>query len=221
MEENVQIQINEINRKLDLVLEHVNQQRLKTEAVEDLVADVSIIGKEVYNSTVHELELQNVEFDMDEVKILLIKLVKNVGNFRKGMEMLESVSDLMKDLGPIANEVIIDFTKKMHEFDQKGYFEFFGEAFNIMDNIVTHYSREDVRALADNVITILDTIKNLTQPEMLGALNNGVQVFSKIETENIPEYSLWKAMKELRSPEMQKGLGFIITFMKNLAKTDK
>ncbi len=35
--------------------------------------------------------------------------------------------DLMHDLGPVANEVIIDMIRKMHEFEQKGYFEFFTE----------------------------------------------------------------------------------------------
>ena len=49
----------------------------------------------------------------------------------------------------------------------------------IIDNIVTHYGVEDVRMLADNVVTILDTVKNLTQPEMLKSVDNAVKVFRK------------------------------------------
>ena len=40
------------------------------------------------------------------------------------LDTLGSAMDLMRDVGPIANEVIIDATKKLHEFEQKGYFEF-------------------------------------------------------------------------------------------------
>ena len=52
---------------------------------------------------------------------------------------------------------------------------------------------------------------------MLQAMNNAVNVFQKLEVDNIPEYSIWKAMKEMRSPEMKKGIGFMISFLKNLS----
>jgi uncharacterized protein YjgD (DUF1641 family) len=55
---------------------------------------------------------------------------------------------------------------------------------------------------------------------MLGALNNAVSVFKQIETENVEEYSLWKAFNELRTPEGKKGLGFIMTFLKNITKEE-
>ena len=86
-----------------------------------------------------------------------------------------------------------------------------------MDNIITHYSGEDVKLLADNIVTIMDTLKNITQPEMLHAMNNAVNVFQKLEVDDIPEYSIWKAMREMRSPEMKKGIGFMISFLKNLS----
>jgi uncharacterized protein YjgD (DUF1641 family) len=63
----------------------------------------------------------------------------------------------------------------------------------------------------------MDTLKNSTQPEMLQAMNNAVNVFQKLEVDDIPEYSIWKAMKEMRSPEMKKGIGFMISFLKNLS----
>ena len=71
--------------------------------------------------------------------------------------------------------------------------------------------------MADNVVTIMDTLKNITQPEMLQAMNNAVNVFQKLEVDDIPEYSIWKAMKEMRTPEMKKGIGFMISFLKNLS----
>ena len=62
--------------------------------------------------------------DPDELRELGIRVAQNVGNFNFMLDTLGSVMDLMKDVGPIANEVIIDATKKLHEFEQKGYFEF-------------------------------------------------------------------------------------------------
>ena len=216
-ENNVQEQINEINQKLDLLLQYVNEQRLKSETIEDLVADVSIISKDAFSSAVEELDTRGIELNVEDVKLLAFKLIRNVNNFSQVMDMFESITDLLKDVGPIVNEVGIDFTHKLNEFEQKGYFEFFKELANIMDNIISSYQPEEVRALSDNIVTILDTVRNITQPDMLHAINNAVSIFKNLDTENIKEYSLWKAFREMNTPEMKRGIGFMITFLKNLS----
>jgi len=218
MADNTEKQLRELNAKVDTLLEYVNSQRLKSEALEDLVADASIIGKDVYDSTVKALDEHEVVLDPDELRELGIRMAQNVGNFNQLLDTLGSAMDLMKDAGPIANEVIIDTTKKLHELEQKGYFEFLRESGRIIDNIVTHYSVEDVRMLADNVVTILETVRNLTQPEMMKSMDNAVRVFSKLEMDDIPQYSMIGLMREMRKPEMKKALGFFVTFMKNLSK---
>jgi uncharacterized protein YjgD (DUF1641 family) len=211
-------QIAELNQKVDTILEYVNQQRLKSQAMDDLVEDVSIIGKDVYDSTVKALDEHEVVLDPDELRELGIRVAQNVGNFNSILDTMGSVLDLLRDVGPIANEVIIDATKKLNEFEQKGYFEFMREFGNIIDNVVTYYQVEDARMLADNVVAILDTVKNLTQPDMLKSVDNAVRVFSKLEMDDIPSYSVFKVMRELNKPEMKKALGFFVTFMKNLSE---
>lgn len=214
----LQQQINDINRKLDLLLDYMHEQKLKSSAVDDLVSDLSIIGKDVYDTAVVELETRQVQMDPDEIKLLMIKLVKNVPTFIQMIDMLESMMDLVKDATPMVNEVIIDFTKKLHEFEQKGYFEFARETGKVIDKVVTHYSPKDISDLSDNVVTILDTVKNLTQPDMLKAINNALRVFNSMEMDKLPEYSIWRVMKEMNSPEMKKGMAFMVTFLKNLSK---
>jgi len=220
MADNTKQQIAELNQKVDTILEYVNQQRLKSQAVDDLVSDVSIIGKDVYDSTVKALDEHEVVLDPDQLRELGIRVAQNVGNFNTLLNTMGSAMDLMKDVGPIANEVIIDTTKKLHEFEQKGYFEFLREFGAIIDNIVTHYSVEDVRMLADNVVTILDTMKNLTQPEMLKSIDTFVKVFSSMETEEIPEYSIFRVLREINRPEMKKAWGFLHTFLMNMSKVN-
>ena len=218
MADNTSKQIAELNQKVDMILEYVNQQRLKSHAIDDLVADASIIGKDVYDSTVKALDDHEVVLEPDELRELGIRMAQNVGNFNTMLDTLGSTMDLMRDVGPIANEVIIDATKKLNEFEQKGYFDFMREFGHIVDNVVTYYNVEDMRMLADNVVAIMDTVKNLTQPEMLKSVDNAVKVFANLEMDNIPEYSIFKVMREMNKPEMKKALGFFITFMKNMSK---
>lgn len=216
-EKSMQVQITELNQKVDILLEYVNEQRLKTNQLEDLVSDLSIIGKDVYDTSVEELNNRMVKIDTEQVKNIGLRLLSNIDNIDKALELFESLSDLAKDVMPIVNEVIIDTTKKMDELDARGYFYFFKELGLIFDNVITHFSREEVHHLAENVVTILETVKTLTQPEMMNAVNNAVKVFGNLNTTDVPEYSVWKLMREINQPEMKKTIGFMVTYMKSLS----
>ena len=214
----MQEQINEINRKLDLVLDEVIAQRETRQSIEDLTADLTIVGKDAFSSVVTELDNAGVELDGEAVKMLMLKFVRNIDTINEMFEMLESANDFLKDVSPILHQMGLDGIKMMNEMEQKGYIDFFREGMNIMDNIVTHFSTDDVKLLADNIVTIMETVKELTQPDMLKAINSGVVVYKSIDVEDIPEYSLFKAMREMNSKEMRRGLGFMITFLKNIAR---
>jgi len=217
----IQSQIDALDKKLDLILGYVHQQKLNSNMVEDLVGDLSIIGKDAYDSTVEELDKRQVEIEPSEITDLAISFLRNIGNIKKVMDMLEMAMDLGKEVGPIANEAIIDFTKEMNTFEQKGYFAFFKEIGPIMDNIVAGFSPKDLRELADSIVSILSIIKEMTQPEVLGTMQNAIKAFNSMETETVPSYSIWRVMKEMNSPEMKKALGYGITFMKNVSKDVK
>ncbi|MFO8236281.1 MAG: hypothetical protein R6U04_12855 [Bacteroidales bacterium] len=214
--QNIQTQIDDINRKLDLVLEHVNQQRLKREMIDDLVADTSIITKDAWDSTVKELDNQGIELDIDDIKQLIFKFLKNIKNFTEVIAMFESINDLMKDASPIVNEVGVDMIHKLHEFEEKGYFEFLKEAGNITDKLITHISPEDLRKIADNIPYIADTLKKLSNTDMLKTMNNAADVYQQMDGEKVEEYSLWKTMRTMNSKEMKKTMGFLMTFIKKL-----
>jgi len=218
-EKNIQNQINELNSKVDLILEEVVAQRNARIERVDLIEDISLVGKDMFASSVTALDKAGIELDGEALTALLLKLVRNIGTFNQMMDTLESVNDLVKDAGPIINQMGLDAIQKFAEFEQKGYLDFMKELMSITDNIVKHFSVEDVRDLANNVVTILETVKSITQPDMLDAMNNALTVFKSMGTENIPEYSMMKAFRAMRSPEMKRSIGFMITFLKNLSST--
>jgi uncharacterized protein YjgD (DUF1641 family) len=218
--QDIQGQIDTINKKLDMLLEGMKLQQQKREETEDLVKDLSIVGNDMFKTAVVELDKAGVELDTEALMGLGFKALRNIKTFYQLFDALESANDFIKDAGPIVQDAGLTAIKHLHEFEEKGYFEFIRESGRIMDNIVTTYSKEDMRLLADNVVTILDTVKNMTQPDMLKAMNNAVSIYQHMDMENIPEYSIWKAMREMRSPEMKKGIGFFITFLKSLSKQE-
>lgn len=216
-EVNMQEQINEINRKLDLVLEEVYAQKQSRETMADLVDDLSIVGKDVFQTTVQSLDKEGVELDADTLASIGIRLLANLENINNMLSMMESMNDFMKDVSPIAHQVGLTAIEKVNELDQKGYIDFFKELGQVADNIITHFTLEDVRELAEKIVPIMEMVKEITQPDMLESVHNAVVVYKNLETDNIPEYSIWKLLREMNSPEIKKGMGFMMSFLKNLS----
>ncbi len=215
-EQNIQLQIDDINKKLDLILDEVYAQKQNRESMNDLMADLSIVGKDVFQNTVVQLDKAGVELDGETLASIGLRFLQNLDNINNLLEILESANDFVKDASPIVHQVGLTAIQKVNELDQKGYIEFFKELTNVLDNIVTHFSIEDVRELAEKIVPILEMVKEITQPDMLESVHNAVVVYKNLETDDIPEYSIWKMMKEMNSPEMKKGMGFIMSFLKNL-----
>jgi uncharacterized protein YjgD (DUF1641 family) len=214
----MQTQIDEINRKLDIVLEEIELQRKHRREIDDLKEDLMRVGNDVYSTAVTELEQVHDYINTGDVLHLGKKLLRNINTFNKMFDQLESARDFIEDATPLMRESIIDFMAKMDEFDRKGYFSFFKELETIMDNIVTSFTVEDVKALGDNVVTILNTVKNLTQPDMLNAINNAVSVYKKLDIEIEQNISYFELFKRMNTPEMRNGIAFGIKFLKSLAE---
>ncbi len=214
----MQTQIDEINRKLDIVIEEIELQKQRRREMDDLKDDLMRVGNDLYATTVNELEEVSDYLQTGDVLHLGKKLLRNINTFNKMFDQLESAKDFIEDATPLVRESIIDFMEKMDEFDRKGYFRLMKEMENVIDNVVTSFTVEDVRALGDNAVTILNTVKSLTQPDMLNAINNAVSVYTKLDIEIEENVSYFQLFKRMNTPEMRNGIAFGIKFLKSLAE---
>jgi uncharacterized protein YjgD (DUF1641 family) len=216
-EKNLQQQIDDINTKLDVILEEIALQRRHRREMDDLKDDLMRVGKDMYQTAVVELEDVHDHLKTGDVMYLGKKLLRNVNTLTATIEQLESLRDFFNDAAPLARETFIDFMKTLDEFDRKGYFAFGQELGNVADNVVTSFSKEDVKALGENIVTILNTVKSITQPDMLHTVNNMLNVYKKLDMEVKDDISLLALLKELNTPEARRGMAFAIRFLKSLA----
>lgn len=216
--QNLELQLQSIDKKLDLISEELAVVREQREELNELKQDLTIIAKDVFNTAIVELEDIVPFVQTGDFLHLIKKILQNTRNITMVMTKFESALDFFEDAKPISKELFNDALEKLDQLDQKGYFQFIKELMNVADRVVEHFSEEDVKLLGDNIITILETVKGLTQPDMLTALNNAVSIYQSIDPKDAPQYSIWKVMRELNTPEMKKGIGFVITFLKKITE---
>lgn len=218
-EKNIQQQIDALNGKLDIILEEIEHQRRHRREMEDLKDDLMRVGHDLYKTAVEELEEIHDEVSTGDIAYLGKKLLRNVNHITATFEQLENVRDFVEDFAPVSRQLSLDMMARLNELDQKGYFDFLREISKIGDNIVTSFTAEDVKHLGDNVVTILNTVKNLTQPDMLQTINNALNVYKKLDITVEGDVSIMKLAREMNSQEVRRGMAFMVQFLKNLANT--
>lgn len=217
-DKNLELQLNAINNKLDLITEELANVRRQRDELNELKDDLTIIAKDIFSTAIEEFEDIAPFVQTGDFLHLLKKILQNTRNIAMVMNKFESGLDFYEDAKPVGKELFNDALEKLDELDRKGYFQFTKELLSIVDNVVNHFTVEEVKLLGDNIVTILETVKSITQPEMLKAVDNAVHIYQNLDTQNIPEYSVWKVLRELNTPEMKKGIGFVITFLKKITE---
>lgn len=220
-EKNIQLKLDEINNKLSFIINEIELQRKHRQEIQDLKDDLIRVAKDLYQTSINELDQVSDYLKTGDIVYLFKKLLRNVNNLTKIFEQLENIRDFSKDFSIVSKEMTVQWMTKLDELDRKGYFAFFKESLKIIDNIVSSFTVEDVKALGDNIVTILNTIKNLTQPDMLQAVNNALNVYKKLDINVEDDISLIKIIKQLNQPETKKAVFFTLEFLKSLSDLNK
>jgi uncharacterized protein YjgD (DUF1641 family) len=207
----------EIRNKLDFVVAQLQEQQRHRREMEELKHELMLIGKEAMQAAVTELDELAPYVESEDLYDLMKNFLRNVRTLNAMMSQLQSAAELVNELKPLQKEIFAAVQEKLGELDEKGFFEFAGETLKIVDEILSNFTVEDVRLLRENITTILLTVKNMTQPDMLGALNNAVAFYKNMDIVVDKDVSLMRLFKEMRDPAVKRGMLFMLEFLKTMA----
>jgi uncharacterized protein YjgD (DUF1641 family) len=222
VDNSIQIQINELNRKMDLILESLNRQNQQNEAVEDLFRDLAIVGKDAFQTAVDELTVQNIVVDGEDVKHLAFKILRNIKRFGELMDMLESAMDFINDAAPIVHDAGIAVTKSLESLEEKGYFSYFKQLGLLASDLKDVITEQDIIKLRENLPVLGSILRNLTQPDVLKSAQRLTELLSTLEMdEKLDNKSLFKLMREINKPEVRRTLSFTLRLVGEIGKNSK
>jgi uncharacterized protein YjgD (DUF1641 family) len=219
----------ELERKIDALTDQVQflteeaqAQRQRRQALEELQADLTPIAMQAIERTSSTLD--EAEIDPSDLLQLGVRVAENAQLLEKALAQLESLNELIVDVKPIVDQGVGLAITRMAEMEEKGYFEFVEASLGVVDRVVTTYSREDVEALGDNVVQILDIIKDLTQPEVLAMAQRLLDVMQH-QGEIVAVYdeeppSLFALAGKIRDPEVRRGMARAIDTLKAVSAVD-
>lgn len=207
----------ELEAKIDLLTEQVaflaeeaRQAKQRREMWVELQQDVMPIAGDVLQVLERELEELSTEVTVADIGDLLRRLVRVAPILDRTLSYLESFSELFADMMPLTEHAVDVATDRLVNLDQKGYFNFAKAGIHVVDRVITGFSEEDVEALGDNVVLILETVKEMTQPEIMAVLYRMIEAVQRqqrqLEAEPDEPPSLFSLVRRMRDPEIRKGI---------------
>jgi len=211
-----------LHQKIDALTEQVtfltiqaDEQKRRQTAFDELKSDLIPMANHMIKLGIIELAEIGDEFQIEDMFFLLKRIMRNTTLILDLFDKLESLMGIADETAILGKQVFNHAVEQLDNFEKEGYFEFAREGWLILERIIKEYSKEDVQALGDNIVTILDTIRSMTQPEILDLANNAIDVMQ----EDIPDtdsVSLWALLNEMRNPQVRRGMVRMINFLKTL-----
>lgn len=206
----LEAKIDALSAQLAVVVDEAKEQRQRREAWDELRLDVTPLVGQALDTASRELE-DVQEFASAEDLIRLGKRVlRNTHRIEESLERFESALEFLDDVGGLTDEAFLKALQSLEELQRRGYFDFARAGIGVVDRVVNGFSTEEVEALGDNVVTILHTVKEITQPEILALAQRMIDALEQqqevIEREAAEPPSMWALLKKMRDPDVRRGI---------------
>ena len=212
----------DLNRKLDklttqieFLTEEALRQKRRQQEFDELKADLTPIFNDVFRLSVTQLQEVEQHAQIEDILNLFKRLLRNTRNLEQMLDQLESVMELWQDAGPLSRDAFLSFLQQLEAMEQKGYFTFLQGGLQMMDKVVTAFDKKDIDQLADNIVLILQTVKEMTQPEIMDMLQRTAVTMTDEEP---ADTSIRGIVRQLNDPAVRTGLAKTLTILKNVGE---
>lgn len=127
--------------------------------------------------------------------------------------------ELFAEMTPIAREVLNTATERFGELEKEGAIAFAKELLLVTRKVIQHYGPEDVRQFGDAVVKILDTVRALTQPEVLAIADQASVVLQNAD--QAEPIGIMGMVRASRNEDVQKGMAVMMEVLRHVGRGAK
>jgi len=207
--------IDTLTTQVTFLSEQAEIQRRRQLEFDELKQDMIPIANHMIKLTIDELAEIDPEFEIEDLIYILKRVLRNVPLILTMFDRLEALMGITDEVELLGKQVFSTTVESLDQMERDGYFAFAKEGWGILERIVTEFSEEDVKALGDNMVTILSTVRNMTQPEIMAMANNAIGAIQEVPPEAKTPSTL-SLLRELSNPKTRRGMARLINLLQVL-----
>jgi uncharacterized protein YjgD (DUF1641 family) len=220
MENNVDLlhqKIDILTSQVGFLTEQAEIQKRRQQEFDELKQDMIPIANHMIKITIDELAEIDPEFEIEDLIFLFKRVLRNVPLILSMFDRFEALMGITDEVELLGKQVFSTAVVNLDQLERDGYFSFAREGWGILERIVNEFSEDDVKALGDNIVTILTTVRNMTQPEIMALANNAIGAIQEPPPETEAP-SLFSLLRELSNPQTRRGMAKMINLLQVIDK---
>lgn len=204
--------IEELDHKLDFIVGELESLRLFRNNVEDLAADLSLVGKFAMRDAVKAFG--TADLSPTDILNLFKSVLANAELFETAIQQLQSVSDLAQDAQPIVRDGMRRVVQVSQLLEERGYFKALSAGSRVSDALVHAHSAEDWNQVEASVPQLVGFLREVTKPEVLEALEAIIRGFGRVQATMDVDKSVFAILRDLNSTDARRGIAILVEFLK-------
>jgi uncharacterized protein YjgD (DUF1641 family) len=205
--------LDRLSAQVDLIAEELRLQRQSREMWSDLNETLVPVTRQAMDMATVEFDELSEDVSVEDATRLARTLARSLPQLEALLAQVGPLSELVHDLNSLTGAAMDQLTQILGVAEEKGYFAFARQGAFIADQVVTEYTEEDVRALGENAVTILNAVKEMTQPEVMGLVQRTAVTISESEDDHAKPPSLFGILKKIRDPQTRRGLSRVMNML--------
>lgn len=210
--------IKALNEKLDFLTSEVTGITSRLKAFDELKEDLALFANDAFSEVIHFLSDVDFHFRSEEFVLLVKKLLRNVGNMSKLMTQLESITELMEDVSPLAKEIFHDLVERFAQFEKDNLFKGLESVMKTIQTLYRDFSPREIENMSDNYARLIKIFNRLVTSENLDKLEMVARELENMDNRKREKISLFKIMKKARNPEVLHSLDMVLDIAAKLSK---
>lgn len=205
--------IERMSEQMDFIAAELLAQRQAREKWAELAETLVPVTRGAMDVATAEFEELSDDVTAEDLARFARTTARSLPRLEAALAQLDSMSELLHTVNSLSGAGVARLTELLAVADDKGYFAFARQGGLIADRVVTEFTEDDVKALGDNVVTILNAVKEMTQPEVMALVQRTAGSVQYVEDTPMEPPSLFSLLKSMRDPQTRRGLAKVMAML--------
>jgi uncharacterized protein YjgD (DUF1641 family) len=208
----------DLAKRIDLLEAQVAPMAESTKAIRDLRDELAPRVNEAVHALIAELADVEPDFQMEDLVHLVKNAMRNVRNLNFTLDQLKNLIDFLVIAEPVFKTTVPQIILYFDELEQKGVLRILTMGLEVLKQIGSTYSSEQLQQLGDGLVRMVGSLHKLAAPESLDLLDKAAELPAHTDLAGAKPVGLMGLIGALSDPKVKAGMGVALEFTRGLAE---
>ncbi|OGP49952.1 MAG: hypothetical protein A2Y79_03085 [Deltaproteobacteria bacterium RBG_13_43_22] len=186
--------------------------------IKELKDDLKPMGNQAVQLMIKELEEVESAFQLEDLMVLIKRLLRSVKNITYVLGQLENIIDFVNTLEPLLKSAVPQMINYLDEMERKGIFRIIQATLDLRAKFAQAFSPEEIDRIGDSMVSLLKLTEKMADPQALAFLEKMAEVPANVDLTRSKKVGPIGLLRACSSSEVKQGLGVLMELTKGIGK---